>query len=102
QEQLITDGSFTNVLRTGQLLERTVETLYEAVERSFPGATTIAANQPSGRGADISTLDLVGIPRLALNLAHIGINLLRNRSVVNKEREAAVKDWKTETLKDSL
>ena len=34
-----------------------VETLFEAVERSFPGAFTVSINDPSSRGADFSTLE---------------------------------------------
>lgn len=68
-EQLITDGGVRNSLRTGRFLEPQVETLYEAVGRSFPrgSARTVAINQPSGRGADVSVLDLRGIGNILLH-----------------------------------
>mgnify|MGYP006278583793 CR=1 FL=1 len=48
-EQLITDGSKLNSLRTGRLMNPRVETLYEAVRRSFGSdARTMAINHPSG------------------------------------------------------
>ncbi|MEO6867360.1 MAG: alkaline phosphatase family protein, partial [Gaiellales bacterium] len=102
QEQLITDGGAGNAFRTDRFLNPAVETLYEAVKRSFDGALTLAVNQPSGRGAGISTLDLKGLPSIAANFVKIGINLLRNRSIVDKEHEAASKDWKKQTLQDNF
>jgi hypothetical protein len=70
-EQLITDGGFKNSLRTGKLISPDVETLYEAVERSFPDALTVAINQPSGRGADMSILDVHGVGNLLQRLPKI-------------------------------
>lgn len=70
-EQLITDGGFKNSLRTGRLISPEVETLYEAVERSFPDALTVAINQPSGRGADMSVLDLKGVGNLLQRLPKV-------------------------------
>lgn len=92
REQLITDGGIKNSLRTGKLVDPEVETLYEAVERSFPDARTIAVNQPAGRGADISTLDLAGIPSLLGNIVKIGAGYLRGARevvdpVLNKDKQ---------------
>lgn len=101
REQLITDGGFKNVLRTGTLMDDQVETLYEAVERSFSDARTMAINQPSGRGADISVLDIVGIPSLLMKLPQIAVNYLRDRGEADKELEGE-EGWKGEAIKDSL
>lgn len=100
REQLITDGDFKNVLRTGRFMEPQVETLYEAVERSFHDATTVAVNQPSGRGADVSVLDLAGVPTLLANAARIGVHWLRDRMESDKELERN-EGWKLEAMKDS-
>ncbi|MCW2925680.1 MAG: type phosphodiesterase/nucleotide pyrophosphatase [Thermoleophilia bacterium] len=99
-ERLITDGGWKNSLRTGQLMDPKVETIYEAVERSFPGARTMAVNQPSGRGADIDILGLHGIPSLLANAAKIAVNFLRGRSTIDKDAEANVDDWKSSTQQD--
>jgi phosphonoacetate hydrolase len=77
REQQITDGGFANTLRTGRLLEPEVETLYEAVKRSFPGAVTAAINQPMGRGATISVLDLAGIGHLVGMVPRIAVDFVR-------------------------
>ena len=100
KEQLITDGGFKNSLRTGKLMNPKVETLYEAVERSFPGARTIAINQPSGRGADISVLDLKGLPTLFGNIASFAVNMLRGRSVLDPEQMKSNKEWKSNSMMD--
>lgn len=100
REQLITDGGFRNVLRTGRFMEPQVETLYEAVERSFRGATTVAINQPSGRGADLSVLDLTGVPKLLANGARIGLHWLRDRMESDRTLEGN-EGWKGEAMKDS-
>ncbi|MCW2920244.1 MAG: type phosphodiesterase/nucleotide pyrophosphatase [Thermoleophilia bacterium] len=102
KEQLITDGGFKNVLRTGKLMEQQVETLYEAVERSFPGAKTFAINQPSGRGADVSILDLVGLTKLLPSIAQLGVKWLGNRALRDKEMEGSAKEWKGEAIKDAF
>lgn len=77
-----------------------VETLYEAVERSFPGARTMAINQPSGRGADISILDLTGIPTLLGNVASIAVNFLRGRSALNADLVKTNPEWKSNSRMD--
>jgi hypothetical protein len=101
KEQLITDGGFRNSLGTGKLMNPRVETLYEAVERSFPDARTIAINQPSGRGADISVLDLKGLPTLLGNIAQFAVNMLRGRSVLDSEQMKSNKEWKSGSMMDS-
>ncbi|MCB0879802.1 MAG: alkaline phosphatase family protein [Thermoleophilia bacterium] len=100
-EQLITDGGFKNVLRTGRLIDPQVETLYEAVERSFADARTVAINQPSGRGADISVLDLVGVGGILRHIAKIGVEYLKDRRVSDREYES-LEGWKGEAIKDSF
>lgn len=100
-ERLITDGSFTNVFGTSGLMDPSVETLYEAVKRSFPGARTLAINHPSGRGADISVLDLAGLPSLLANAAKIGVAWLRDRAAADKTLEG-LDGWKSESIRDSF
>jgi hypothetical protein len=100
-EQLITDGGATNVLRTGRLMSPDVETLYEAVERSFPDARTMAINHPAGRGADISVLDLRGVGSLLSHAVSLGVNWLRDRGESDKQLEG-LEGWKGEAIKDSL
>jgi hypothetical protein len=100
-EQLITDGGFRNAFGTGKLLDPQVETLYEAVERSFSDARTVAVNQPAGRGADISVLDLKGIPSLLRHAARIGIEFLKDRRASDTGLEH-LPEWKSEAVKDSL
>jgi hypothetical protein len=79
-ERLITDGPFTNSLRVGRLMDPQVETLYEAVRRTFGAdATTLAMNEPSGRGSTVATLDLNGIGKLATHLFGIALNYLRDK-----------------------
>lgn len=102
REQLITDGGFKNVLRTGRLMDPRVETLYEAVERSFPNASTLAINHPSGRGADLSVLDLVGIPKVLANIARIGVSFLGVRRGRDKEMEGRFKEFKTQATQDAF
>ncbi len=102
REQLITDGGFKNVLKTGRLMDPNVETLYEAVKRSFPDALTMAINHPSGRGADISVLDVTGFPRILANIAQLGVRWLANRRGADKEMERAAKEWKGEAIKDAF
>jgi hypothetical protein len=101
-EQLITDGGAKNVLRTGRLMEPQVETIYEAVERSFPGAMTMAVNQPSGRGADVSVLDLHGLPTLLANLPRLGLAWLKNRALKDVDGELHGGEWKGEAIKDAF
>ena len=100
KEQLITDGGFRNSLKTGRFMNPKVETLYEAVERSFPGARTMAINQPSGRGADISVLDLKGLPTLLGNVASIAVNMLKGRSALHPELVKTNKEWKSNSRMD--
>jgi hypothetical protein len=100
-EQLITDGSFKNVFRTGRLMDPKVETLYEAVKRSFPNERTMAINHPAGRGADISVLDLKGFGSLLANAARLGVGWLMDRAQSDKELEG-LEGWKGEAIKDSL
>jgi phosphonoacetate hydrolase len=101
REQLITDGGFRNAFGTGKLMESQVETLYEAVERSFPNVRTMAINQPSGRGADISVLDLKGVGSILANAARVGVGYLRDRMQSDKELEDR-EGWKSEAMKDSF
>lgn len=96
REQLITDGGFRNSFGTKRLASPSVETLYEAVERSFPGAKTVAINQPAGRGADVSVLDLVGVPSLVAKLPKALPALLS--SWLGRDR--AVDTWKRYALQD--
>ncbi|MCW2927748.1 MAG: type phosphodiesterase/nucleotide pyrophosphatase [Thermoleophilia bacterium] len=91
-ERLITDGGFRNTLRTGRLMDPQVETLYEAVERSFPNAQTVAINQPSGRGADISILDLEGIPKLLTRLPRLATSMVREMIRGPREYDKASKE----------
>ena len=100
RERLITDGGFKNSLGTGKLMSDQVETLYEAVERSFPGVRTMAINQPSGRGADISVLDLKGLPTLVGNIASIAVNFLKGRAAVDEHLAKTNKEWKSNSLMD--
>lgn len=90
-EQLISDGGFQNIFRNGKLVDPQVETLYEAVNRSFPNALTMAVNQPSGRGADVSILDIVGIQKLLPNIFGIASKFLRNKGQDTKIDDH---DWK--------
>lgn len=79
-ERLVTDGPFTNTVRAGRHMSPKVETLYEAVRRSFgPHAVTMALNQPSGRGSTIGTLELNGIGRMIANLWPIARGYLSMR-----------------------
>lgn len=100
-ERLITDGGFRNAFGTSKLVDPQVETLYEAVERSFDGARTIAINQPAGRGADVSVLDLKGVGSILRHAAKIGVEFIRDRRASDKEFEGE-EGWKTEAMKDSF
>jgi hypothetical protein len=61
----------------------------------------MAINQPSGRGADISVLDLTGFGSIFANVAQLGVNFLRDRMQSDKEYEGR-EGWKSEALKDSF
>jgi hypothetical protein len=100
-EQLITDGGFKNSLRNGKLVRPDVETIYEAVERSFPGERTMAINQPAGRGADIDILNLKGFPSLLSNLPRILLSVLHETRSSVKELMGD-KDWKSSTIQDAF
>lgn len=100
-ERLITDGGAKNAFGTSKLLDPQVETLYEAVERSFSGARTLAVNQPAGRGADVSVLDLKGVGSILRHAAKIGMAFLKDRSASDKALEGQ-EGWKTEAMKDSF
>lgn len=101
-EQLITDGGFRNALRNGKLVDPKVETLYEAVERSFPGVRTMSINNPAARGADIGILELKGFPTLLGKAFSIVRNFLSNQNLVDKEMLGSVKDWKARSLEDGF
>lgn len=74
------DGTNTSVWRTGRHLDRQVETLYEAVRRTFgASAVTAAINEPSGRGATISTLDLAGLGTIVQHAPAALVKYLRSR-----------------------
>jgi len=62
----------------------------------------MAINHPSGRGADVSVLDLVGIPKLLGNIATIGFKLLGVQRGADKEMAKASKEWKSQALQDSF
>lgn len=103
REQLITDGGFRNSLRTSALADPRVETLYEAVERSFPDVRTMAVNQPAGRGADVSILDLKGLPTILSRGVSVLRHMLSNWSIVDKQMlEHGHADWKRRSLEDSF
>lgn len=75
QEQLITDGGLKNSIRTERHVSPEVETLYEAVRRTFgKQAITTSLNDPNGRGATISVLDLHGYGKI---LKH-GVSIIKN------------------------
>jgi predicted AlkP superfamily pyrophosphatase or phosphodiesterase len=65
------DGSTKSLFHNGRHMDPRAETLYEASNRSFPGTTSYAANEPSSRGASIATLELKGFGKLLLGLPHI-------------------------------
>lgn len=71
EERVIVSELRSHVIRTAKHLDPQVETLYEAVNRTYPGALTLAVNQPAGRGATVSTLDLAGLGDLARRLPAI-------------------------------
>jgi hypothetical protein len=100
-EQLITDGGFRNSLLNGKLVRKDVETIYEAVKRSFPGELTMAVNQPAGRGADIDILNLKGFPSLLTHLPKILWSVLDETRHVAKQFMAD-KDWKSSTIQDAF
>jgi phosphonoacetate hydrolase len=102
-ERLVTDGSPTNVLRTGKLMSTQVETIYEAITRSFGrDATTLAINHPSGRGAAISILDLAGFHKLIPHLPNALKRFLRGRSEVQDPRFQGESDYRTASWQDNL
>lgn len=78
REHVIVSDHRSEVFRTDRLLDPQVETLYEAVRRTFGNVKTLAVNQPSGRGASVSTLDFTGIADLAWRLPGIGAATLRD------------------------
>lgn len=102
-EQLITDGSKTNTLRTGRLMNPEVETLYEAVRRSFGrDGLSMAMNHPSGRGATISILDIAGFGKILAN----GVGVLRRyldgtRTVMDR-RHQGEPDYHSASWQDNL
>jgi hypothetical protein len=67
--------SFSHSFFTGKLLSKDVETLYEAVDRTWPGAPTASLNDPSGRGAKVATLELHGLGTMAEHLPGIAKNM---------------------------
>lgn len=102
KEQLITDGSKLNAFRTGKLISPEVETLYEAVKRSFgPDAVTTAINQPSGRGATLSTLDLQGVPIFLRGIASIGAKVLDGLKSI-ADPSIKDKEYKGAAIQDNL
>jgi hypothetical protein len=100
-EQLITDGGFKNALRNGKLVRPDVETIYEAVERSFPDVRTMAINQPAGRGADIDILNLKGFPALLGSLPRILLSVFHETKQVAKDLMSD-KEWKSSTIQDAF
>lgn len=102
-ERLITDGSILNSLRTGRLVDPKVETLYEAVRRTFGRrAVTAALNQPSGRGATMSTLDLTGLGLLAHAALGTVTRFLSGRRHAMDPRFQSDKEYRTASIKDNL
>ena len=57
-QQVITNSAATWA-GSMQWLHDGVETLHDAVHRTWPGAATASVNEPCDRGADFSTFDLV-------------------------------------------
>ncbi len=103
REQLVTDGSKANTLRTGRLMNPEVETLYEAVRRSFGSdGLSMAINHPSGRGATVSILDLAGFGRILSR----GIGVLRRfldgtRTVMDRSHQDEP-DYHSASWQDNL
>ncbi len=103
REQLITDGSKTNVLRTGRFLNPEIETMFEAVRRSFgDGAVTLSLNDPSGRGATMSTLDLLGVGLFVRNLFGIGKRFLDGKKTIQDAEGNKDKEYKSVSWQDNL
>lgn len=102
-EQLITDGGQQNGLRTGRLMNPQVETIYEAVRRTFgKEATSLALNQPSGRGATISILDLAGIGKLVANLPGILMRYREGQKTSMDQKANANGEYHTVSWQDNI
>lgn len=102
-EQLITDGSKANSLRTGRFMNPRVETLYEAVRRSFGSdATTMAINHPSGRGADISILDIAGFDKVLLRIGGVLKRFREGFSTIMDPRYQDESDYHSSSWQDNI
>jgi len=94
KEQLITDGGFRNSLGTNKMMSPQVETLYEAVNRTYGrDAVTMSLNDPSGRGATFSTLELAGIPGAVKHLFSIVKNFLGDEKSIADHRFEQDKEY---------
>ncbi|MBC7644597.1 MAG: alkaline phosphatase family protein, partial [Thermoleophilia bacterium] len=100
KEQLITDGGFQNSLMTNKMMNTQAETLYEAVGRTYgPDAITMSINDPSGRGATFSTLELAGLGGVVRRLFSVVKHFIDDgKSIVDHRFEKDKDYWSSSKM----